>query len=75
MIGLYFYIVGRHFVVGIATRYGLEVKGIYFRLGEIFRTLPTALEPTLPLVKWVPVLFRGGKERVELYLYFPSGPS
>jgi hypothetical protein len=80
-------------LVGIATRYGLEGPGIESRWGRDFpHPSRPALGSTQPPVKWVPVLFAGGKaagawrwpptpssaevkERLELYLYSPSGPS
>jgi hypothetical protein len=42
--------VGRDSSVGIATRYGLDVPGIEFRWGEIFRTRPDrSWDPRYPL--------------------------
>ena len=54
--------VGRHGVVGIATRYGLVSPGIEARWGWDFPhpSRPT-LRPTQPLVQWVPGFFPGGK--------------
>jgi hypothetical protein len=84
---------GRDSVVGIATRYGLNVPGVEYRW---WRDFPYPSRPALglthPPVHWVLGLFPGikrpgrevnhpspssaeVKERVELYLYSPSGPS
>ena len=73
--------------VGIATRYGLDGPGIEIFL-HLSRP---ALGPTQPPIEWVPGLSRGYsgwgvaliatlfsaevKERVEPYLFSPSGPS
>jgi hypothetical protein len=82
----------RDSVVGIATRYGLDVPGIESKWGRDFLHLSRrALGPTQPPVQWIPGLLgvkrhRCGtdhppppsaelKERAELYLYSPSGPS
>ena len=74
--------------VGIATRYGLGGPGIEFRWRRDFPHLSTtALDPTQPPIQWIPGLSGGKgvdhppassaevKERVEIYLYSPSGPS
>jgi hypothetical protein len=47
-------------VVGIATRYGLDVPGIESRWGRDF-SLPSrpALGPTQPLVQWIQGLSQG----------------
>jgi hypothetical protein len=82
---------GRDSSVGIATRYGLDGPGIESRWGRDFsQPSRPALRPTQPPIQWVPGLFPGRpgrgvdhppssstevKERVELYLYSPSGPS
>jgi hypothetical protein len=76
----------RDSVVGIATRYELGGAGIESRWVRDFShpSRPT-LGPTQPPVQWVkrpgrgadhppPSMYRG-HERVELYLYSPSGPS
>ena len=77
--------VGRDSSVGIATRYGLEGPGIESRWGgggEIFRIRPDLGQPGLPYNGYR--VFPGGKvasssagikERVELYLCSPFGPS
>jgi hypothetical protein len=86
---LYIHIRGRDSVVGIATRYGLDGPGIESRWGRDFpHPSRTALGPTQPPLRWVPGVKRPGRgadhpppsmcrghERVELYLYSPSGPS
>jgi hypothetical protein len=74
--------VGRDSVVGIATRYGLDGPGIESRWGRDFSQPSGAHPASFPGVNRPG---RGGdhptpssaraKERVELYLYFPSGPS
>jgi hypothetical protein len=72
--------------VGIATRYGLDSPGIESRWGRDFlHSSRPPLGPTQPPVQWVKRPGRGAdhrtpssaevKERVELYLYSPSGPS
>jgi hypothetical protein len=48
--------------VGVATDYGLEGPGSNPCGDEIFRPSLPALEPTQPLVQWVPCL-SGGKMR------------
>jgi hypothetical protein len=75
--------------VGTVTRYGLDGPGMESRWGRDF-PLPSrpALGPNQPPIQWVPGVKRPGsgadhppsssarvKERVELYLYSPSGPS
>jgi len=81
---------GRNSSLGKATRYGLEVAGIETRWERDFCTCPDR-PWGLPSLLWVPGLSRGKaagtwrwpptpsntkvKERVELHLYFPSGPS
>jgi len=74
--------------VGIATRYGLDSPGIESRWGRDFlHPSRPVLRPTQPPVQWVPGPEQPGrgvdhpplsgaevKERVELYLYCPSGP-
>jgi hypothetical protein len=72
--------------VGIATRYGLDSRGIQSRWGRDFlHPSRPALGPTQPPIQWVPGLSRGKvagtwphtpstaevKERVGLYLYPP----
>jgi len=82
---------GRDSSVSIATRYGLDSPGIESWWRRDFPHLSRpALEPTQPYIQWVPRISRGQsgrgvdqphtssaeiKERVELYLYSPSGPS
>jgi hypothetical protein len=84
---------GRDSLVGIATRYWVDVPDIECRWGLDFPhpSIP-ALGPTQPPIQWVqgvvPGLKRPGrgvdhpspsivevKERVELHIYYPSGPS
>ena len=83
--------VDRDISVRIATRYGLHGPGIESRCGRVFLHLSSpALGLTQPPTQWVPGLSRGEngrgvdhpplstaevKDRVELYLYSPSGPS
>ena len=76
-------------VIGIATGYGLDGPGIESRWRRDLTHLSrTALGPTQPPIQWISWLKRSGrgvdqpsqssaevKERVELYLYSPSGPS
>ena len=83
---------GRDSSVGIATRYGLDGRGIESRWGRDFpHPSRPALEPNQPLYNGYRVSPRGKaagawrwptttssaevKERVELYLYSPYGPS
>jgi hypothetical protein len=56
------FVMGRDSVVGIATRYGLDVPGTESRRGASFLdpSLPT-LGSTQPPVQWVLGLFPGGK--------------
>ena len=69
---------GRDSSVGIATRYGLDSPGIESRWRRDF---PHPSRPALGLkrpergVDHPPPPKRRGHERVELYLYSPSGPS
>jgi hypothetical protein len=75
----------RYSAVGIATRYGLEGPGIESRRRRNFsHPYGPAVWPTQLPVQWVPVSFPGVKrprrgaevtQRVELYLYSPSGAS
>jgi hypothetical protein len=82
--------VGWDSIVGIATRYRLDGPWIESRWGRDFQCqCRPALGPTQPPIQGVPGLLgvkRPGcgvhhpssarvKERVELYLYCPSGPS
>ena len=78
--------VGRDSSVGIGTLYGLDGPGIESRWGRDFSHAPRpALGPTQPPIQWVKRQGRGVdspppssaevKERVELYLYSPYGPS
>ena len=81
--------VGRDSVVGIATRYGLDGPGIESRWGARFSaTVQTGPEAhpasyTMGTGSFLGVELPGRgvdhppevKERVELYLYSPSGPS
>jgi hypothetical protein len=75
--------VGRDSSVGIATRYGLDGQGIESRLGAW--SLPSLLyngyRVSFPGVKrpgrnvnHPPPSSAEVKERIELYLYSPSGP-
>ena len=86
---LYILYRGRDSAVGIATRYGLDAPGIESRWRRDFpHPSRPAIGPTQPPVQWVPGVNRPGRgadhpsppknrghERVELYLYSPSGPS
>ena len=80
--------IGRDSSVGIATRYGLDGPGVESRRGEIFRTHPDRpWGPPSLLYNGYRVSFPGVmrpgrgvehlsaevKERVEIYLYSPSG--
>jgi hypothetical protein len=79
--------VGRDSSVGIAARYGLDGPGIESLWGrDIPHPSRLVLRPTQPPMQWVSGLSGGlkrppipssveVKERVELYLYSPSGPS
>jgi hypothetical protein len=83
---------GRDSIVGIATRYGLDVLGIESRWGRDFphpdrpwgppSLLYNEYQVSFPGVKWPghgvdhpPLSSARVKERVELYLCSPSGPS
>jgi hypothetical protein len=82
---------GRDSVIGIATRYGLDGPGIESRRGEILRACSDRPWGPPSLLYNGYLVFPGGKaagvwrwptpsiaevkERVELHLYFPSGPS
>jgi hypothetical protein len=87
---LYDYTVRAGSSVGIATRYGLDGRGIESQWGRDFPRLSRpALGPTKPPIQWVPGLSRGPERgvdhplpssaevqrREELYLYSPSGSS
>jgi hypothetical protein len=71
--------------VGIATRYGLDGPGIEYRWRRDFRTRPDQPWGLPSLLHNGYRVFPGGllpipstaevKERVELYLYSPYGPS
>ena len=50
---------GRDSLVGIATCYGLEGRGIESRWGRDFPR--PYRRPTQPSIKWVPGLFRGSR--------------
>ena len=56
---MYIYIYGPGSSVGIAIDYGLDGPGSNPGGDEIFRSSRSALGPTQPPVKWVPVLSRG----------------
>jgi hypothetical protein len=84
-----FVVVGRDSEVGIATRYGLDGPGIESQWWQDFpHPSRAALGPTQPPIQWVPGVKQPGrdvdhlpptsaevKERVEQYLYSPSGLS
>jgi hypothetical protein len=55
------YVRSRDSVVGIATRYMLEGRGIESRCGEIFRTYPDRLRSPPSLLYNVYRVFPGGK--------------
>ena len=56
--------------VCIATCYGLDGPGLNSGEGEIISARPDRpLGP--PRAQWIPGLFPGGKERVDVYLYSP----
>ena len=85
--------VGRDSVVGIATRYRVDGRGIEsLRVRDFVHPSRPAPGPIQSPVQWVPGPFSGSKggggvpstthpssaevkERVELYLYSPSGSS
>jgi len=54
--------VGWDSVVGIATRYGLDIPTTKSLCGQDFSHLSRpVLRPTQPPIQWVPDLFPGGK--------------
>ena len=91
--GQHIYNVCRDSIVGIATRYGLDGRGIQSQCGRDFsHPSRRALSPPSLLYSGYRVSFPGVKrsgrgvdhpppssaevkERIELYLYSPSGPS
>jgi hypothetical protein len=78
---------GRDSVVGIATRYGLDSRRIESWWGlDFLHPSRLALGSTQPPIQWVLERLGCGadhsspssaevEERVELYIYSPSGPS
>ena len=78
-------VVGRDSSVGITTRYKLDGKVIESRWGQVisspFQNGPGALYKGVPSnrlghdVDHQPTASAAVKERVDLYLYSPSGPS
>ena len=65
--------VGRDSVVGIATRYGLHGPGFELRRG--YRVFSPRVKRPGHVVSYPPPSSAEVKERVELYLYLPSGHS
>jgi hypothetical protein len=59
-VGMFLLFVGRDSSVGIATRYGLDGRGIESRWGRDFPHLSrTSLEPTHPPLEWVSGISQG----------------